>query len=386
MPAVLPRRNFLTFAPRLVGACGLAASAVANSTSSSSEVRGVWIHPGRMFDVDPVKGRQQVQSAVRHLADAHFNLILPWIPAGYLVALDHTEYLAFHPSARWDALGVLIDEGARAGLAVHLWYAFSEDRSRNSPDFDPRVGGNPEWAARRIHELIPDPRTGRVRPRQWDDVCPLHAEARHWQLALLRKTFQRYPELKGIHIEEPGYDDGQCVCDLCLKVFPELYGRSLPESIRSFEADDFRAVGTTAFMSALYQLLQKDHPRLVFSTNGDYDWPSDRMKGRNWASWAGLGWLNYYAPQVYVSDTAAFRRGLGSAMEVLGRRCATCVGIGVAWDGGANTAQEVVRQVEASREMDAEGVILFSGDAASDELSRALLRGPFRLPASLPGS
>jgi uncharacterized lipoprotein YddW (UPF0748 family) len=335
-----------------------------------------------MFDADPVKGKEQVRVAVRRLAEAHFNLILPWTTSGYLVALDHPEYLAFHPTARWDALGVLVDEASRAGLAVHLWYAFSEDRSRNSPDFDPRVGGNPEWAARRIRESVPDPRTGKVMPCRWDDVCPLHPEARQWQGALLGKTFQRYPALKGIHIEEPGYDNGQCVCDLCLKVFPEIYGKPLPESIRSFEADDFRAVGTTAFMSGLYHLLQKDHPHLVFSTNGDYDWPGDRMKGRNWASWAGLGWLNYYVPQVYMSDVGMFRRGLGSAMKILGQRCTTYAGIGVRWDGGTNSAEQIVSQIEAAREMGAGGVVLFSGDAVSDELFHSLVRGPFRLPAS----
>ena len=358
----------------------------AASNTSSHEARGVWIHWAGHFDADPVKGKQQVRSLVGRLAEAHFNLILPWTSAGYLVALEHPEYLALHPTARWDGIGVLIEEAARAGLAVHLWYAFSEDRSPKSPDFDPRVGGNPEWAARRVDELIPDPHTGKVMPRRWNDVCPLHPQARRWQLALLEKAFQRYPALKGIHIEEPGYDYGQCVCDLCLKVFSETYGKPLPESIRSFEANDFRAVGTTAFMSGLYQLLQRDYPHLVLSTNGDYDWPGDQIKGRYWPSWAGLGWLNYYVPQVYVTGVTTFRRCLDSAMKVLGQRCPTYAGIGVRWDGGTNTAEEIASQIEASREMGAEGVILFSGDALSDELLHSLARGPFHLPAVLPGA
>lgn len=384
MASILPRRDFLTLAPALMGAYGLSAK-MAPSTASS-EARGIWIHWGGHFDADPVKGKEQVRSLVGRLAEAHFNLILPWTLVGYLVALEHPEYLDLYPTARWDGMGVLIDEAARAGLAVHLWYAFSEDRSQKSPDFDPRVGGNHEWAARRIHELVPDPRTGKVNPRRWDDVCPLHPEARQWQLALLGKAFQRYPQLKGIHIEEPGYDGGQCVCDLCLKVFSEIYGKPLPESIRSFQAEDFRAVGTTAFMSELYHLLQKDYPTFAFSANGDYDWPDDRRKGRDWASWAGLGWLNYYVPQVYMRDTVAFRRGLASAMKILSRRCATYAGIGVYWDGGANTPEQIVSQIEASREMGAEGVVLFSGDHLSDELVDALVRGPFRSPVSLPAS
>ena len=386
MPTALPRRKFLGLVPGLMGASVLSASARVGAKPPSTEARGVWIHPQRLCDADPAKGKEQVRSAVQRLAEAHFNLILPIISTGYLVALDDPAHLASHPLARWDAIGLLIDEASRAGLATHLWYAFSEVRSLDSPDFDPRAGGDPGWAARHIYELLPDPRTGRLAPRRrGTEVCPLHPQARSWQLALLGKTFQRYPALKGIHLEEPGYASGECVCDLCLKVFAEIYGKPLPESIRSFEADVFRTVGTTAFVSELYQLVRKSHPEFVFSANGDYDWPSDWKKGRDWASWAGLGWLDYYTPQVYMSDMVKFRRGLDSTMKVLGQRCATYAGIGVRWDGGSNSPNEIVRQIEASREMGAEGTILFSGSSVSDELLRSLVGGPFRLPASLPG-
>jgi uncharacterized lipoprotein YddW (UPF0748 family) len=178
MIAILPRRNFLALAPGFLTTRVLKADA--RIPAGTTEARGVWIHPEEIFDADPRKGGQQVRATVGRRAEAGFNLILPWTKVGYLVALEHSEYLAAHPTARWDAIGFLIDKSSRAGLDVHLWYAFTEYRSRTSPDFDPRVGGNLEWAARRIDELLPDPRTGGVTPRRWEDVCPQHPQARVW--------------------------------------------------------------------------------------------------------------------------------------------------------------------------------------------------------------
>ncbi len=386
---MLPRRDFIELLLGSLGARTLRASANDRIRFKplSAEVRGVWIHPEQTFDADPTRGKKQIQAAVRWLADAHFNLILPWTTDGYLVASDHPEYLASHPLAQWDALGYLIKEASRVGLDTQLWYAFAEYRSRQSPDFDPRVGGNLQWAARRLGELIPDPKTGKVASRLWENVCPQHPEARLWQMDLLRKAFQRYPQLKGMHVEEPGYRyTDECVCDLCLEVFPKLNGKPLPQSIHTLEGINFRCIGSTAFMSQLYEILQKDYARYVFSTNGAYDWRVDRDRARDWTYWAGMNWLDYYAPQIYVKDVNTFRKRLRFTMQTLGQHCMTYAGIGVGWSSGHNTVPTVIAQIEASREMDTGGTILFlgDGDIVSDELYRSLLRGPFRLPVPLP--
>src|SRR5262249_43091950 len=143
-----------------------AAHGRAQNAAATLEARGVWLHPENLFDADPAKGKEQVRAMVRRLGDAHFNLILPWIKSDYLVALEDAEYRKKHPTAGWDALGALIEEATRAGISVQLWYAFTEYRSAGSPDFDPRVGGNPQWAARRIDEMAPDPKTGKIAARR----------------------------------------------------------------------------------------------------------------------------------------------------------------------------------------------------------------------------
>ena len=364
---------------------GLPAPFAGAAASSASEARAVWLHPTSMFNADRAKGMEQVRGAVGKLAAHNFNLVLPWITSDYLVGLDDAEYRDKNPGAAWDSLGVLMEECAQAGLAVHLWYAFTEYRSRGSSDYNPRVGGNPDWAALRINEFRPDPKTGQSTPRKWEDVCPQHPAARKWQLALLGKVLEWYPKLGGIHIEEPGYTyRGNCLCSLCREIFSKLYGGPLADALESREAEDFRTLGTSFFMAELLEVLRSDYPNLVYSANGGPNWRNDRKTGRDWGHWARSGWLDYYASQVYTTDTGTFRQRLSMTVKDLTPDCPVYGGIAFRWSGGGNTVDEVMRQIEASREAGAAGVCLFHGGSFTEEFYAALKQGPFRAPAKLP--
>ena len=153
--------------------------------------------------------------------------------------------------------------------------------------------------------------------------------------------------------------------------------------MESQEAEDFRAIGTSAFMSELKEALGKRFPNVLLSTNGGHDWRHDRTEGRDWARWAYAGWLKYYASQVYVTDTPSFRKKLAVTIKDIGLYTAVYAGIAFAWSTGKNTVEEVVRQVYAAREMGAPGVMLFHGAGFTPELYAALKNGPFERPSAL---
>jgi uncharacterized lipoprotein YddW (UPF0748 family) len=375
------RRSFM----KLTSVPFYAAGLVSPAATARTEARAVWLHLPRVFDADPEKGKEQVHSTVQRLAENNFNLILPWVTSDYLVALDDAEYQKQVRNASWDSLGTLIEESARAGLSVDIWYAFTEYRNARSSDYDPRVGGDPKWAALRMNEYRPDPQTGQRAPRKWEDVCPQHPGARKWQLGHLVKVLQHYPKLGGIHIEEPGYTYlGNCLCDLCMEIFPKIYGGPLPDAINTREAEDFRTMGTSFFMAELLEILRKDYPRVVYSANGGANWRSDRRSGRDWGRWARSGWLDYYASQVYTTNTDQFRQRIGMTVKDLSSDCPVYAGIALQWSSGKNTVEEVMRQIDASREQGAAGVCLFHAAAFTDEFYAALKNGPFRSPASVP--
>ncbi len=194
------RRDFVKTAPALIGH---PARSAAQNPPVPAEARGVWLHPENLFEADPAKGKEQARAIVRRLADAHFNLILPWIKSEY--------------------------------------------------------------------------------PR-----------------------------------------------------------------------------------------------KLIFSANGGYNWRTDRKSGRDWGRWARHGWLDYYAAQVYVTDTDLFRKRLSMTVKDLGQDCPVYAGIAFRWSRGQNTVPEVLRQIEAAREQGAAGEVLFYAGAFNDELFEALQKGPFR--------
>ena len=407
------RRTFIAELVSMLSVAGVPAGTRA-AAPPATELRGVWVET-EQFSPDPATGKAQIRDTVERLADARLNSLLAWATSGFLVGLTNPRYAKIHPPAQWDALGYLIEQAGRKGLPVHLWYSFTDYRDINSPDFDPEVGGNPDWAAIRVDEFLPDyPISSKatsaslwerfLKKPQWEmdrleiplssqnrkhDVCPQHREARGWQLRLLEGVLKRYPQLAGVHVEEPGYDyPGNCVCSLCRGVFQQLYGKRLEEHLDSLEAQDFRCLGTSAFMAELYQLVRREYPRLYFSANGGYDWRRERrLLGRDWARWVRMGWLDYYAAQVYTPSVEEFRQRLSMVVKDVGKDGPVVAGIGIRWSGHPDNNipnETVVREIEIARETGAPGQVLFHAGVIDQELVEALRNGPYRSAAPWP--
>ena len=258
-----------------------------------------------------------------------------------------------------------------------------------SPDFNPQHGGNPGWAARQVDELVPDKTTGQVTPRRMQCVCPLHAEARAWELKLIEKMLDRYPLVTGVHIEEPGYDKGNCVCDLCLQRLRTVYGPgvSISQMASGPQAEDLRCSGTTEFFRQLRSLVKIRNPGIILSTNGSFLWKFDRGLGRDWFHWAQLGWLDFYAPQIYTDDIDTFSQRTRKIITDLGAYCPVSVGIGVRYGGDQKTNSIKTRssnQIDAARRIGAKGFVFFPGKALTVEYLAELKNGPFKEPANMP--
>ena len=355
---------------------------VARAPRPAKEVRAIWIHPEQHISAEEKEGKAQIKVMVERFARANFNLLLPWTVSGYLAAVDHEEYRKDHPTARWDYLGVLIDEATNQGLDVDMWYSFTDYRDPKSPEFNTAIGGSPKWMAKRLDEVMPGQTLMKLEDGRVDNVCPQHYQARAWMQAQLEKVFVRYPKLNGLHIEEPGYGTrGYCLCDLCQSVYEQLHGTKLTQSLDTPMAQDFRTLGPSAFMEEVRAQLAERHPKMLLSANGGYDWRHDRIRGRDWGRWGNAGWLRYFVPQVYVFDVATFREQLALTMDDIGRSCPVYAGMALDSSSGKNTIEQIVLQIEVAREMGAPGVALFHGAAFTDKHLQMLKDGPFKRPA-----
>ena len=137
-------------------------------------------------------------------------------------------------------------------------------------------------------------------------------------------------------------------------------------------------------MAELLTILRKDYPHIVYSANGGPNWRNDRKTGRDWGRWARSGWLDYYASQVYSTSSDAFRQRLGTTVKDLSPDCPVYAGIAFRWSSGKNTVEEVMRQIEISREQGSAGVCLFYAGSFTEEFYQKLRSGPFKAPAKLP--
>jgi uncharacterized lipoprotein YddW (UPF0748 family) len=383
---MLSRRRLLQMVPAVLAAKAAAETLPAvqtvprpaplGLTHAGGEDRGIWIHPERSLTTrDAQQGRAQVRTMVSRYVDAGFNLLLPWTVSGYLAAVDEPRLRDAHPSASWDALQVLAEEADAQKINVDIWYSFTEYRGPKSPEFDPVYGGDPAWRAIHNEKF----KSGKDEADGAWNVCAQHAPARRWQLDLLERALKRYPTVRGLQIEEPGYDSGEyCLCALCRKLFEEIHGLPLEEHLQTQQAQDLKTIGNSAFVWELREYLRAKHPQMMYTINGGCDWRRDRRRGRDWGRWALSGWMDAFIPQAYEENVEAFRRNLHLTIDDLGRACAIQAGIALAWSEGKNDIEMVIRQIDAAREIGSKGILLFHGAAFSDDDLKKLAKGPFR--------
>ncbi len=348
----------------------------AGPTPVTAEARGIWVHLSD-FSAEPTKGAKQIHEFVNKVADANFNFVLPWVLSEYVAALTDTNYQTANPAAKWDSLGTLINAAAQRGMPTHIWYSFTYYKSAQSPEFDSKQGGNPEWSAKRFESngKLSIPMT---------DVCASNPEARQWQLKLIDQMLERYTNLAGIHIEEPGYGySGNCGCDLCRSIFKQLYGASELGDINGPRSEDLKCIGTTDFIRQLRTRSLKRNPKLILSVNGGAAWQGDRTLGRDWRHWAQFGWLDYYAAQCYTDNHAYFSKLVKQVVLDLSPT-PVFAGVHIRSSAGTNSVSSILKEIEIARECGVGGIILFSGSSLSGEHLDALKQGPFKVPASYP--
>ena len=365
----------------VVLSCSSRPSQAQEDAGTMAEARGIWAHL-YMLDADEEKGKQQAEEWAERFARANLNIVYPWVQSDYLGALDDPNTSNAH--AKWDALGVLTRACVARGLEVHLWYSFTYYKSPDSPEFTK----NPEWRAVRLDELVANAETGETHPPWWSDVCPMHPEAREYEIGLIMSALDRYPEMTGVQVEEPGFGyRGNCFCDLCQQVFGLVYGFDQKDKPDGPEATELKTLATTAFARDLRERLLARDPSLTLTYNGGYNWRGERTIGRDWARWARYGWMDGYAAQIYVDRVELLKDRATLTIGDLSKDTDVSIGINISPPSirpEKLSPEQLAAMMETIRETGAQGVALFHAGLLTDEYATALAEGPFRVKAVPP--
>lgn len=335
------------------------------------ELRAVWC--GLPKAQKREEGLREIRANLDKLKASGFNTLFVWTPSLYLAALDRPELRAAEPQAAWDALGEVIRAAKERGLQVHVWYSpwIYKQASRAV-----ELRDHPDWAA-----------VSAKGTADKEGVCFARPEVRQFELDLLGKLIDRYPDLAGIHLEEPGYNWGAdyCYCDRCRKLCRQWFGLELgkdPDADRPV-LHNLAAFMGTDFVARLRQMVMAKRPELWLSANGSGGANPDWYIGRDWTTWARRGYLDFYVPQLYTKSVEAFtKRGL-KTKERLGD-CDLVTGMAVSWSGiypERQDPQVIKAEIAAARKLGAKGFVVFHLDHFQDGHFRAVRES---LPDSRP--
>ena len=323
----------------------------------NGELRGVWW--GFVKAQEAEAGRREIDDSLDKLRAAGINSLFVSTASLYLAALDRPELQELQPQAGWDAYGEIMRAAKQRNMQVHAWFSpwIYKNTSRAV-----ELRDHPEWAA--VNSAgVPDTK----------GLCFIRPEVRQFELDLLAQLVDRYPDLAGIHIEEPGFNWGTdyCYCEHCQTLCRQWFGieiRKDPEAVRPM-LHNLAAFMCSDFFARLQEMVLAKRPGMWLSANGSGGRNTDWYIGRDWTTWARRGYLDFYVPQLYTKSVDAFRqRGL-ETKSCLGE-CDLVTGMAVSWSSiypERQDPQVIKAQIAAARELGAQGFVVFHRDHLYNE-------------------
>lgn len=327
-------------------------------------MRAVWCEMTKSPDRE--RGMHEMNSSLTTFKGAGINTAFVWLSSYYIAALDRPELQQIEPRAGWDAFGEFVKAAKAAGIQVHAYFSpWTYKKSLNS------IGGfgrapltieldeHPEWAA-----------VGSNGKPDMDVLCFARPEVRRYELQLIERIIERYPDIAGLHMEEPGYHwrSDYCYCDHCTRVCRDLYGVEVKGNpgVHRTTLNNLAVAMDHEFFSQLRKLVLTKRPTLWLSANASGGLNADWHLGRDWPTWGRRGWIDFFVPQIYTDSPIHFESLVSQAQSLLGN-CEVVPGIGLSWDGfypkrlGKDAFQA---QLDIARRLKCPGYVIFHEDHA----------------------
>ncbi|MEN6405322.1 MAG: family 10 glycosylhydrolase [Thermoguttaceae bacterium] len=324
---------------------------------------------------DREEGLRQIEATLDNYQSGGLNTVILWVTSRYLAALDNPELQKAEPTAAWDAFGEYLRAAKQRKIQVHAWYS---PWIRKELFRAVELELHPEWAALTAK--------GVVSPK--GVLCFVRPEVRQFELDLMAKMMDRYPDLVGIQMEEPGYrwKDDYCYCDTCRAFCQENFGLDIRKNLEDSKptVQSLAAFMCTDFVIRLRKMMLDKRPDMWLSANGsasDFEW----YIGRDWHTWARRGLIDFYMPQIYCNKLSRFENAAEITKKCLDGHCDMVPAIGVTWQAIVPKKQPpklIKEEILATRKMGAKGFSLFPAKALDDTYYRVISEAVHQQPAS----
>jgi uncharacterized lipoprotein YddW (UPF0748 family) len=338
----------------------------AEAPSPQTGVRGVWAHPG-MFGPDKEKAVPAIRRTLDEYVQAGIDTVLLMIKGTNGYVYYKSAIGVADPAFAWDFLDAFLKEARPRRITVHPWFCVFPEGGLLG-----QVGRHPEW-------LI----TGR-RGEMVGAVNPALPEVRDYERSLMLEVARNYP-VDWIHLDyirfpcdpaEPYFS-----FDAKTRALFKDYSGWDPSAIKAQDSGNmiwnvwlsWNRDQVTRFVVELKDALKTVGRPMKISAAVFPDADNARVLiGQDWAAWAEQGLIDMLCPMLYTNHEAFFRDFVKRAVARAKGRSLVCAGIGIGTSHNQNTPEGMLRQMDVSRELGADGVIFFSGSSLGEPFLAAL--------------
>ena len=342
----------------------------ASQPSREDEFRAVWIHTA--FGLDGGWER-----SMKILAENNFSAVITNMLWGGL-AYYPSEFLPVDSSVaeRGDQIVQCVEAGKKFGVQVHVWKV-NYNLSRAPKEF--------------IEQMRAEGRTQKTFDGEDVDwLCPSHPDNFKLEFDSIMEVIKGY-DIDGFHFDYIRYPhDRACYCEGCRERFQKDVGAAIkewPGDVRGGDLTeqfhDWRREQVTRLVRAVSEEAHKAKPDIAISAAVFNDWVKHRRQvGQDTVLWLREAYLDFVCPMDYTTDIEDLRTkvtqqvGFIEEVAVDGPRVPLYIGIGAF---RLPDAADVIEQIQLTRELGADGFVLFQyNEELAEQKLPALLLGVTR--------
>jgi uncharacterized lipoprotein YddW (UPF0748 family) len=350
---------------------------ILTSRSPRLEVRAFW-------DRISAQNPEDIRRLLDEMEKNGINMLLPeTLYDG--ASLFPSENVPQHEHfSGWDPLEVLIKEGHRRGIEIHVWVENMFVGIKDSP----LIRMHPEWLMQ-----TRDGRTESTLEPGYRYFSWCRPEARQLILDYYKELARKYPDLDGLQLDyirfplsEPGTEDWD-YSEPCRRAYQAATGVDpmdiTPEQEGAWAKwSQWRENQVSEFVAEVRRELKAINPDLDISAAVFAPLEESReSKYQNWGEWLAEGQLDFVCPMLYTFDSEEVEKRTREMIEMAGGRAEVIPGLGAYLK---IPPKDLLEQVRQARQAGAPGVAVFSWSSSTPEQRRFLGQGPFRRRARIP--
>lgn len=334
--------------------------------NTEEKIRGVWVHPG-FFGSEEKTAVSKIKTTLDEYQKAGINTLIVMVKSTSGLVYYKSRIAQQDTAFNWDFFSTFNNEARKRNMIVHPWFCvFTEGGIYG------KVREHPEWLIRSkkseivgvVNPAIPDVRQyeismmteiARLYPVDWIHLdyirFPCEPTENYYSFdPQTRKTFKEYSGEDPLLIKAT--DTGNMLWNEWIgwnTKQVELFVRELRDSLGTFNRQI--KISAAVFPDA-------DNARALI--------------GQDWEAWAGNNLIDMLCPMLYTNHTVFFAKYTEKSVKIGRGHSQVCIGIGIGTSHNQNTPEGMLRQIEITNDLNADGFIFFSSNSLNRDFLEAL--------------